>query len=92
MSRFVIAAALLISFVAYAEARSKAYLFGAEGVVIHCSAYQHNPDGSWEVIARTMIKGPWGTMLLTPGARFASGEVVKIGGIDLVATLDARCK
>jgi len=90
MGRFVIAAVLLVSFVAHAEARSKAYLFGAEGVVIHCSAYRHNPDGSWDVIARTMLKGPWGTMLLTPGARFVSGDV--IGGINIVRTLDAQCK
>ncbi len=92
MGKLIIALAMLISSFGYVDARSKEYLFGAEGVVIDCSAYKHNADGSWEVVSRTMVKGPWGTMILTPGAHFASGQPVNIGGIDILAVVSTNCK
>lgn len=92
MGKLMITLALLIFSVEYADARSKEYLFGAEGVVLDCSAYKHKADGSWDVVSRNMVKGPWGTMILLPGAHFAAGQPVNIGGVRLLEVLAANCK
>ncbi len=92
MSKLIIALALLISSIGYADARSKEYLFGSEGVFISCSAFKHNADGSWDVVAQTLVKGAWGTMTLNRGAHFASGQPINIGGLDILAVLNTNCK
>jgi len=48
--------------------------------------YRRNPDGSWTCIKQTLIKSPFGRILVHPEITFYPGEYFM--GADVAALLD----
>jgi hypothetical protein len=65
----------------------------AFGQTIDCSAFRHEPDGSWQVIKPTSIKTENGVISLNTG-RFHTNpnSSAKMAGVDVAAELDRQCR
>ena len=53
---------------------------------VDCAAFQKNADGSWTSVKDTKV----GKVAMSSGGTFLPG--VKLDGVDVGASLDAKCK